>query len=521
MRTVKQRWKISFHRSPSSIKKQPPNEFICPISGSLMADPVIISSGQTFELNCVQACKALGFKPILSDGSTPDFSNLIPNLALKSIILNWCDTFLLNPPKPIDLQSAEKLARKLMASQQTTHNEENDQSIKGVAENGNDGVKKFTHAESELTQRRTHFTSSSSSDESVATTTPLPLSTRPSCYSASSSSSDIEILSPNCSEEETIIVLLKSSQVFEQEEAVMSLRKITRTREDTRFDLCTSRMLSALRSLIVSRYATIQVNAVAALVNLSLENRNKVKIVRSGIVPPLIDVLRGGFPEAQEHAAGALFSLALDDQNKTAIGVLGALPPLLHALRSYSERARNDSALALYHLSLVQSNRSKMLKLGSVQTLLGMVSSGHLTGRVLLVLCNFAACAEGRAVMLDSGAVKCFCKMLKGDELDTESTRESCVAALYGLSHGGLRFKGLAKEAEAEEVLRKVEKAGSERARNKARKMLEMMKGRDEEEEEEEVVDWVAFLNSGEVTRTKFELGHGMMNGSGANSTEF
>ncbi|KAI7992702.1 U-box domain-containing protein 40 [Camellia lanceoleosa] len=109
-----------------------------------------------------------------------------------------------------------------------------------------------------------------------------------------------------------------------------------------------------------SRYSTLQVNAVAVLVNLSLKNQNKVKIVRSGIVPPLIDVLKRGFPEARDHAAGALFSLALDDQKKTAIGVLDALPPLLHALRSDSERARQDSALALYHLTLPPKMASSM-----------------------------------------------------------------------------------------------------------------------------------------------------------------
>lgn len=237
----------------------------------------------------------------------------------------------------------------------------------------------------------------------------------------------------------------------------------------------------------------------AALVNLSLENQNKVRIVRSGIVSPLIEVLKGGFAEAQEHAAGALFSLALDNHNKTAIGVLGALPPLLHALRADSERKRNDSALALYHLSLVQSNRVKLVKLGSVQTLLGMVKSGHMTGRVLLVLCNLALCVEGRAVMLDGGAVECFVGMLSRDKLRFESIQDSCVTALYGLSHGGLRFKGQAKEAGAEEVLRKVEEVGSERARVRARRVLEVMRGRDEEEED---VDWEALLNSEDVSRT-------------------
>ncbi|XAR51816.1 hypothetical protein NMG60_11006554 [Bertholletia excelsa] len=495
------RWKISFHRSHSATKKQPPKEFICPLSGSLMADPVIVSSGQTFERNCVKACKNLGFEPTIADGSTPEFSTVIPNLALKSAILNWCNTYLVDHPKPIDSISAERCIRTLMASQnqqvreaQTKTQLEEETKIHSVqlqaaVENEKNVVKKLTHAETELTRRPGHF--SSSSDESFAgatsgSITPLPLTTRPSCYS-SSSSSDIEALNPNSTEDDDFITKLKSSQVFEQEDTLVSLRKITRTREDARVQLCTPRLLSALRSLITSRYATVQANAVAALVNLSLENQNKVKIVRSGIVPPLIDVLKGGFAEAQDHAAGALFSLALDDQNKTAIGVLGALPPLLHALRSDSDRARHDSALALYHLSLVQSNRSKLVKLGAVQVLMGMIRTGQMTGRVLLVLCNMALCADGRAAMMDGGAVEFLLGMLGRDEFDSESTRESCVAALYGLSLGGLRFKGLAKEAGAEELLREVEQGGSVRAKEKAKRILETMKAKDEEEE---VVDW-------------------------------
>ncbi|KAI8032891.1 U-box domain-containing protein 40 [Camellia lanceoleosa] len=96
--------------------------------------------------------------------------------------------------------------------------------------------------------------------------------------------------------------------------------------------------------------------------------------------------------------------------------------------------------------------------------------------------------------MLDSGAVECFVGMLSRDKFESESTRDSCVVALYGLSLGGLRFKGLAKEAGAEEVLRKVEQVGSERASEKAGQILETMKGRDGEEE----VDWEELLNSGE-----------------------
>lgn len=326
------------------------------------------------------------------------------------------------------------------------------------------------------------------------------------CYSSSSSSELDNVIEEEDEKGDEIVTKIRSGLLSDQENAVVSLREITRMNKDDRIKLCTARVLSTLRHLIVSRCLNLQVNSVAALVNLSLENVNKVKIVRSGIVPPLIDVLRSGFPEAQDHAAGALFSLALDDQNKTAIGVLHALPVLLHALRSSSERCRNDSALALYHLSLVQSNRSKLVKLGSVQVFLNMVKSGHMTGRVMLVLCNLACSVEGRAAMLDGGAVECLLGLLSRAEFDSESTRESCLGALCGLSQGGLRFKGLAKEAGAEELLMKVQEMGPERCKEKANKVLEVMR---QKYEEEETVDWEALLNSDELTRSRFELVYG------------
>lgn len=530
----KHRWKISFHRSPSSKfeKKQPPSEFVCPISGSIMADPVIVSSGQTFEHVSVQVCKKLGFVPVLSDGSRPDFSAVIANRAIKSTILSWCDSKGVEHPIVPDYASIEKIVRSSMPSKsQSDIGSSERELLKGVAEKP---AVMFSHAATELGHRANHFYSSS--EESVVVTaspaTPLPLATRPSCYSSCSSSSEIvsdETLTPNPipiipSEEEGFLAQLKSSEVHEQEEGLISLRKITRTKEEARVSLCTPQLLLALRALIISRYSVVQTNAVALLVNLSLEKSNKVKIVRSGILPPLIDVLKGGFVESQEHAAGALFSLALEDDNKTAIGVLGALPPLLHALRSESERARHDSALALYHLSLVQSNRIKLVKLGAVSTLLTIMRSGNMAGRVVLVLCNLAACAEGRSAMLDGNAVECLVGMLRDNELDSEATREYCVAALYSLSTGSLRFKGLAKEAKAVEVLREVEERGSERAREKAKRMLQVMRGREGEEDEAEV-DWEGLLDSGGLSQTRYRVvgggGGGRRNAGAANSTEF
>ncbi|CAN1777509.1 U-box domain-containing protein 38 [Linum perenne] len=544
----KPRWRISFHHHRPKPSSEPPSEFICPISGTLMYDPVVVSSGQTFERVSVQVCLDLGFIPILHDDSVPDFTAVITNTAFKKTILNWCDKSGAQHPHPPDYVFVEKIMRAKMIKESSASSSIESENpdlrvserelLKAVAENR---PVLFSHAATEVSPRVNHFYSTSS-DESVivdgggtaGSLTPLPLATKPACYSPSTSSNNSSTPSGTNSdsfystpEEAEIVTNLKSPEVHEQEQGAISLRKLSRTRDEIRGTICTPRLLSGLRSAIASRYSVLQTNAMASLVNLSLEKSNKVKIVRSGFVPLLIDLLKGGSSEAQEHAAGALFSLALEDENKMAIGVLGALQPLMYALRSESERTQLDSALALYHLTLIQSNRVKLVKLGAVPTLLNMVKVSGLSSRLLLVLCNLAVCGEGRSAMLDGNAVAILVGMLRegeGGDVEGAGVRENCVAALYSLSQGSLRFKGLAKEARAGEVLREVEERGSERGREKARRIMQMMKGRGEVEDDESEVDWDEILESGGFSRSRYR---GIASAGGTklegapNSTEF
>ncbi|KFK33130.1 hypothetical protein AALP_AA6G334700 [Arabis alpina] len=499
---TKSKWRISFSRSSSSptktetpvTKPEIPSEFLCPISGSLMADPIIVSSGHSYERACVIASKTLGFTPT----PPPDFSTIIPNLALKSAILNWCHRWSFPPPQPLDIAAAEKLIFSLMAKTRKVSVSEKEliQAIKDKP------LVRLDHAATELDRRPNYF--NSSSDESVASSSRvLQLTTRPSCFS-SPSSTEIE---PNSSspEEDAVLIKLNSNSISETEEALVSIRGVTKVDEASRINLCTTRIISVLKSLIVSRYTTVQVNATAVLVNLSLEKTNKVKIVRSGIVPSLVDVLKSGVLEAQEHCAGLIFSLSLEDENKTAIGVLGGLEPLLHLIKVGSELIRHDSCLALYHLSLIQSNRRKLVKLGGVQILLNMVRLGEMTNRVLLILCNMASCSLSRPALLDSGGVECMVWVLRREV--SESTKESCVAVLYGLSYdGGLRFKGLAMAANVVEELVKVERCGRERAKLKAKRVLEVLRAQmeDDASSPENEIDWEELLNSGEsVSRSR------------------
>ncbi|KAG9147801.1 hypothetical protein Leryth_003416 [Lithospermum erythrorhizon] len=559
------KWKISFHKSPNPIlPKQPPTEYLCPILDSLMHDPVVVPSGQTFERTTVQVFKDLGFVPIFPNNSTPDFSRIIPNLALKTTILNWCEQNNMELPPPPDYYSVESLikskwgseltSRKMVSSdirdseltsrnmgfseirdlerekwgsELTSRNmgfceiRDSERDLLSGVENNRQIL--FSHAATVINPRNNYSYSSSSEESVVANVTPLlPFSTRPACYSSgssppSTSSEFVENLSPD---DEVIVRKMMSLDVVEQEEGVILLRKTTRGDESKRVSLCNARLLLCLKNLMLSKYAVVQTNALASLVNLSLEKENKVKIVRSGVVPILIDVLKGGVEEAMEHAAGAIFSLALEDENKMAIGVLKALEPLLHAVRVGSERTRHDAALGLYHLSLVQSNRVKLIKLDGIGILLGLLKRRELVGKVVLVVCNLAACTEGRSALLDGNAVECLVGMLRegGGELDSVSTQENCVAALYSMSQGSLRFKGLAKEARAGEVLQVVVEKGSDRAREKAKRMLMMLRGRDEEDgEEEEEVDWEGVLE-GKMSLARYRV---KRNSQLPNTTEF
>ncbi|KAK9067751.1 hypothetical protein SSX86_011862 [Deinandra increscens subsp. villosa] len=111
------KWSFLFHKSsaPEKTKTKPLEEFICPISGLLMFEPFVVSSGQTFENRSVEVCRKLNFDTVLADGSKPDFSTVIPNLALKRAIDNWCvSTGADLPSAAPDYSFVEDSVRKLM-----------------------------------------------------------------------------------------------------------------------------------------------------------------------------------------------------------------------------------------------------------------------------------------------------------------------------------------------------------------------------------------------------------------------
>ncbi|KAG6473268.1 U-box domain-containing protein 38-like [Zingiber officinale] len=527
-----------------------PAQFLCPVSRSLMGDPVVFAAtGWTFERSCVLACLELGIAPpdlsprlpSSSISSPPLMPVLIPNATLKSAIHNWCDARGLPRPLPIPLDAARALVRRLVPSDsppstsavifrsspgglassdcggKEKYGALGTNSLRFVPENKKDQSLKVPALASGSTSRaddtlRLKLSEIDINSEESPENSPLcssPFTTSSSHRTSSSSSLEIDNTKATiltCTDvdafEDEILAKLTNDDIKEQEFAAISLRHATRENRVCRIKLCSRRLLAALRSMVLSRCAAVQVNAVAAIVNLSLEPENKVAIVSCGVVLPLVDVLKHGQPEVREHAAAAFFSLALEEENRVTIGSLGAIPPLLtlfSCLTNAGLRARRDAGMALYYLTLADLNRSKIAQTaGAVRALFAVAeATGEceaaaaiqtsprrlgpgLPRLAMMVISHLAACSDGRSALMDAKAIAAAVALMRSDAAAME---EHCVAVLYGMSRDRLRFPGLARAAGAEQILMRVAEGGNGDVRRRmATKTLRAIRRQDDDE---------------------------------------
>ncbi|XP_039772644.1 U-box domain-containing protein 38-like [Panicum virgatum] len=109
--------------------------------------------------------------------------------------------------------------------------------------------------------------------------------------------------------------------------------------------------------------------------------------------------------------------------------------------------------MALYYLSLAAVNQSKLARApgpcSPSRPTSNAAKPAPIRRLALMVVCNVAACAEGRAAPMDASAVAATSAILSGDS----GLKKWCVAALYAMSTGSPRFRALARAASADRPL--------------------------------------------------------------------
>ncbi|KAJ9690181.1 hypothetical protein PVL29_012705 [Vitis rotundifolia] len=305
-------------RSELRMATQFPDDFKCPISLEIMSDPVILSSGHTFDRSSIQRWLDSGHRTCpITKLPLSEHPSLIPNHALRSLISNYT---LVSAPKPQPHPEPQTLIATLTSPSSPLHSK--------------------LHSLDQLNQ------------------------------------------------------FSKRNPVFR--------RRLTE-----------SGAVSAVLNCVGSEDSSLQEKALSLLLNLSLDDDNKVGLVAEGAIGRIVAALHGRSPDCRAVAATMLTSLAVVEVNRATIGTYPyAIRALVSLLRDGKGREKKEAATALYAICSFPDNRRRAVECGAVPILIRIADSG--LERAVEVLGLLAKCKEGREEMEKfNGCVKILVRVLR------------------------------------------------------------------------------------------------------------
>lgn len=337
------------HRSPVI-----PDDFRCPISLELMRDPVIVSTGQTYERSCIQKWLDGGHKTCPKMQQTLVHTALTPNYVLKSLITLWCESNGVELPKrqgtsrnrkagssasDCDRAAIDDLLRKLMLI-----NPEEQRAAAGelrlLAKRNADN--RICIAEAGAIPILVDLLSSADPrTQEHAVTALLNLSINETNKGIIVDAGAI----PH------IVEVLKNGSMEARENAAATLFSLSVV-DQNKVSIGADGAIPALISLLCEGTPRGKKDAATAIFNLSIYQGNKVRAVRAGIVPPLMRLLRDAGSGMVDEALAILAILASNPEGKSAIGQAEPLPILVEMIRAGSPRNRENAAAVLWSLCM-------------------------------------------------------------------------------------------------------------------------------------------------------------------------
>lgn len=331
-----------------------PDDFRCPISLELMTDPVIVSTGQTYERSSIEKWLEAGHSTCPKTQQALTNTTLTPNYVLRSLIAQWCEANGIEPPKrpgssrsaktgsacsPAEHTKIDALLRKLSAS-----SPEDQRSAAG---------------EIRLLAKR-----NASNRVAIADAGAIPL----------------------------LVILLSTPDSRTQEHAVTALLNLSIC-EDNKGIIVSSGAVPGIVHVLKRGSMEARENAAATLFSLSVIDENKITIGSSGAIPPLVVLLSEGSPRGKKDAATALFNLSIYQGNKGKAVRSGVIPILMQLLTE-PQGSMVDEALAI--LAILASHSEGKAAIGAaeaVPVLIEFISNGSPRNKenaaaVLVHLCS-------------------------------------------------------------------------------------------------------------------------------------
>ncbi|CAN8268290.1 unnamed protein product [Cochlearia groenlandica] len=361
-----------------------PDDFRCPISLEMMRDPVIISTGQTYERTCIDKWIEAGHSTCPKTQQTLTSTTLTPNYVLRSLIAQWCESNDIEPPKP-----PSSLRPRKISSFSSPAEANKIEDLMWRLAYGNSEDQRSAAGEIRLLAKR-------NADNRVAIAEagaiPLLVGLLSMPDSRIQEHSVTALLNLSICENNKgaivsagaipgIVQVLKKGSMEARENAAATLFSLSVIDENK----VTIGALGAIPPLVVLLNEGTQrgkKDAATALFNLCIYQGNKGKAIRAGVVPTLTRLLTEPGSGMVDEALAILAILSSHPDGKSIIGSSDAVPSLVEFIRTGSPRNRENAAAVLVHLC---SGDSKHLveaqKLGLMAPLIDLAGNGTDRGK--------------------------------------------------------------------------------------------------------------------------------------------
>ncbi|XP_010243171.1 PREDICTED: U-box domain-containing protein 9 [Nelumbo nucifera] len=311
-----------------------PEQFRCPLSNKLMRDPVIVSSGQTYDRPFIEKWLKEGNRTCPQTQQVLSQTVLTPNLLVRDMISQWCKN------QGIELPDSFRDAQEEGITQ--SDREYFESLLEGILSGSVSEQTKAAKQLRQLTKRMPSFRALFG--ESLDAIPQLLVPLTPGQAS----------LHPDLQED--VITTVLNLSIHDSNKKLVAE---------------TPEVIPLLMESLTSGTIETRSNAAAALFTLSALDSNKALIGKSGALKPLINLLDEGHPLAMKDVASAIFNLCIMHENKARAVNDGAVKVILKKIKNH---ILVDELLAiLAMLSSHQKAVDEMGDLGAVQCLLSII----------------------------------------------------------------------------------------------------------------------------------------------------
>ncbi|KAK2992387.1 hypothetical protein RJ640_018306 [Escallonia rubra] len=337
------------HRSPVI-----PDDFRCPISLELMKDPVIVSTGQTYERSCIQKWLDAGHKTCPKTQQTLLHTALTPNYVLKSLIALWCESNGIALP-----QKQGNCRNKKSGTGGSDCDRAAINALLHKLANGNSEEQRAAAGELRLLAKR-----NADNRVCIAGAGAIPL----------------------------LVELLSSPDSRTQEHAVTALLNLS-INEGNKGTIVNAGAIPDIVDVLKSGSMEARENAAATLFSLSVVDENKVAIGAAGAIPALIDLLCQGTPRGKKDAATAIFNLSIYQGNKVRAVRAGIVPPLMRLLKDAGGGMVDEALAILAILASHQEGKFAISQSEPIPVLIEVVRTGSPRNRENAAAVLWSLCA--------------------------------------------------------------------------------------------------------------------------------